>query len=150
MDNSRDMILHLYQDVPYRIALRTGEDRETSCAQGYDYLLAILDNQGGGTDSCLFCKAEPVDEILHKSCDGIFMNSPGDAREPLSAIPHGTYRFIQLPFTPMEGSGIEPLVGQCLFSKTSGKEHTGRFYIRLLKENLFETVVQLFIPVAGV
>ena len=146
MDESYSMILHLYQELPYRTEVKNTDNEKMACAQAYDLLLPIIARSEGGTDGCLKCHALVLEEVMQRACIGIAFSEPAETAPPRFVIPQGTHQFLQLPFCPPDGAALEPLLGQFLLSLDPRREQQP-FYVRLFKERSSATVVQFFAPI---
>jgi len=148
MNESRTMILHLYQDLPYREVLSEGLDAtRLSCAMAFDSIMSRLDNCETGTDACICCEAKLADEIVSRSCRRIVYSEPSRmSSTPVETLPAGDYRFLQIPYAPEKGEELEPLIGSFLLDLTGEVGSTQSFFIRLFKERPLVVVVQLFAP----
>ncbi|MDD3996757.1 MAG: hypothetical protein WC129_04870 [Sphaerochaetaceae bacterium] len=144
MIESTDMILHLYQDMPYRDMLDMLVDN--TCSAAYDALLAHMDPMEALAEGCIHMLARPTDELVKRSVRAIwFRETPVDGSESWS-IPKGSYWFRQLPFSPSNGKELEPIVASFANNCIDWSVSETPLYIRLFKERRFETVVQLFMP----
>jgi len=148
MNESRTMILHLYQDLPYREVLSEGLSvTKSSCAVAFDTIMRHLDGCGTGTDACICCEAHISDELVSRHCRAIVYSEPSRASlAPVDMIPAGDYRFLQLPYTPNRGEELEPLIASFLLEQPGEVNSTQSFFIRLFKERPLVVVVQLFAP----
>ena len=144
MNESTDMILHLYQDMPYRNTIDTLTD--DTCSAAYDALLTCMDPMEALAEGCIHTVAIPTDELIRRSVRAVwYRETQSDGCEPW-AISKGSYWFRQLPFTPTNGRELEPIVASFANNCIDWNLSETPLYIRLFKERRFETVVQLFIP----
>lgn len=162
-EESRQMILHLYQAIPY-LFCKT-QPVVSDIAAIYAVLLHMLDEAPVGSEACLRCEyersedgirfsvrqtgwANPPDETMRRAVsEGAIQPTPATA-ETAFVIPAADYRFTQLPWTP-EGSSL--VMALLPFFATPAEIHDaeGTFFLRMIKENMLEVVVQLLAPLAA-
>jgi hypothetical protein len=125
-----------------------------SSDHGYDSAVKAVYHADTGTDAVLLYNYEIRDESVYLSLSGAGMKTPLSDKEkkviesgltPLVReeedffIPAGTYSFSQM--APVEAKSDLPLLIYADCTKDKGK-----VYIRLFKENAFETVMQFLFP----
>jgi len=149
MNNPRIMILHLYQDLPYRRVVSWDQpDTNIPCAQAYDLILKTLESSAIGTDACLLCTGSLSEELVLRSCEQIaFSESPAENTSPIFCLESGKYHFLQVPFPPQEGKDLEPIITQFLFSLDWKSSRQKTFFIRLFKEKPQEIALQMLAPI---
>jgi hypothetical protein len=143
------MILHLYQDLPYRSAVSWQlSEMEIPCAQGYALMLKKLESCAIGTDACLLCIGSLSDEQAIRTCRQIAFSEPSSENTPVTfCMESGKYHFLQVPFPPKDGNDLEPIITQFLFSLEWELYRQRTFFIRLFKENPGEIALQFLAPI---
>lgn len=143
MENNTPMILHLFQEMPY--ILDSGNAKTLS--QAYGTMLQWIDSAAIGSEACIGLSSvltvlftghqDPPDE---KTRLAIEQGNTIPERKKDWAIEPGDYHFVQLPLTPtaeeIEGE-LQPIV------ERQACDGCSTIYIRLLKENLLEVIVQV-------
>lgn len=157
------MILHLYQAIPY-LFCKTVPMTANDIAISYDALLRQLDDAEIGSEACLACTYDRSEDVVKFSVTQAGWTNPPDeairravsegANQPVPteeetafAIPANDYRFTQLPWTP-EGPSLVMTLLPFFAAPAEALGHEGVFFLRMIKENVLEVVVQLLAPLS--
>ncbi|WP_320129087.1 hypothetical protein [uncultured Sphaerochaeta sp.] len=143
MENNKPMILHLFQELPY--ILDTENPRDLSLA--YGDLLDRIDRSEIGSEICIALspvltvlftafQEPPTEELRQAVAQGL----PHPKRKQDITIASGDYHFVQLPMTPTKEEVEQILLP---LSEMQACDGASTIYIRMIKENLLEVIVQV-------
>ena len=161
-EEPRQMILHLYQAIPY-LFCKT-EPAVSDIAATYGELLRMLDEEPVGSEACLRCgydrtedgirfsvcqtgRANPPDETMRQAVSEGTLQPTPTAEKIAFAISANDYRFTQLPWTPEAPSLVMTLL-PFFAAPAEAQDNKGTFFLRMIKENVLEVVIQLLTPLA--
>ncbi|AEV29725.1 hypothetical protein SpiGrapes_1932 [Sphaerochaeta pleomorpha str. Grapes] len=143
MENNTPMILHLFQEMPY---ILDSENAKT-LFQAYGTMLERIDRSAIGSEACIALSSvltvlfsghqDPPDEVTKLAIE---QGKTIPERKKDWAIEPGDYNFVQLPFTPTAEQIEEEL--QPLLERQAC-DGCSTIYIRMIKENLLEVIVQV-------
>jgi hypothetical protein len=146
MEKPQVLNLHLYQTIGYPHLI---ENIANKVDQAYLKTYKTIENKPVGTDSIIVLEATLTSEIVYVESIEAAFRLFGDNHEAKIKLNKTSYLFYQLPYVPLTGKEILPLVTKFASSLSFNEEKKTSFFIRIYKEGPTKFVVQFIAPSAS-